>query len=43
MKRQDSDYDPMFIIAKSEVLNQLEHANEIVKSIAEYLDEQYKS
>jgi uncharacterized protein (UPF0332 family) len=40
--RQDSDYDPMFIIAKSEVLTQLEYAKEIVNTIAAYLNERYE-
>ena len=39
--RQDSDYDPMFVITKNEVLTQLEHAKEIVSEIAAYLNERY--
>jgi len=39
--RQDSDYDPMFIITKSEVLLQLEHAKEIVLAVTDYLQKYY--
>jgi uncharacterized protein (UPF0332 family) len=39
--RLDSDYDPMYIVVKSDVMTQLEHAKEMVNDISSYLETQY--